>query len=156
MFLSNNNRSSEIRCLSWWYNTLNLFLCCFPDSVSLSLSLLYSLNVYEYGQCEISTTCLRRPMTRSFQISIEQLKRYLFKVYKCIYVRGVIKKFCNLAIGYTTHAVVFWHILMQHQCIFSTFVLSCLCPENSIFCIHSQIMPSQQSSVIHRLVGGMA
>ena len=28
----------------------------------------------------------------------------------------------------------FWHILLQHQCIFSTFLLSCFCPENRIFC----------------------
>ena len=34
---------------------------------------------------------------------------------------------------YITHAVIFWHILMQHQCIFSTFVLRCLCLENRIF-----------------------
>ena len=54
----------------------------------------------------------------------------------------------------TCYAVVFCHILMQHQRIFSTFVLCCLCPEfpeNSIFCLDSQTMPSQRSSVIHRL-----
>ena len=50
-----------------------------------------------------------------------------------------------------THAVIFWHILMQYQCMFSIFVLSCLCPENRILCFDSQTMPSQRSSVIHRL-----
>ena len=42
---------------------------------------------------------------------------------------------------YITHAVIFWHILMQLQCIFSTFVLSCLCPKNSISWFDSQTMP---------------
>ena len=49
---------------------------------------------------------------------------------------------------YITHAVIFWHILLQHQWIYSTFVLSCLCPENTIFYFDSQTMPSQRSSVI--------
>jgi len=42
---------------------------------------------------------------------------------------------------YITHAVIFWHILMQLQCIFSTFVLSCLCPKNRISWFDSQTMP---------------
>jgi len=42
---------------------------------------------------------------------------------------------------YITHAVIFWHILMQHHCIFSTFVITCLCLDNGIFCFDSQTMP---------------
>jgi len=52
---------------------------------------------------------------------------------------------------HVTHAVIFLRILMQRQYIFSTFVLSCLCPENRIFCFDSQTMPSQRSLVIHHL-----
>jgi len=49
-------RSSEIRRLSWWYtcNTLNLRF--FASSLTLSLS---EPVLDEYGQREISTTCLR-------------------------------------------------------------------------------------------------
>ena len=54
---------------------------------------------------------------------------------------------------YIANAVIFWHIVLQHQCIFSTFVLlSCLCPENRIFCFDSQTMPSRRSSMIHNFV----
>jgi len=50
---------------------------------------------------------------------------------------GAIKTFCNLAIKKLTYCitytVIFQHILLQHQCIFTTFLLSCLCPENVNF-----------------------
>jgi len=71
---------------------------------------------------------------------------------KLWHIWGAIKNFCNLATNILYHTCChFWHILMQHQWIFSTFVLSCLCPVNGIFCLDSQTMPSQRSSVIHRL-----
>jgi len=41
-------------------------------------------------------------------------------------VRAQYKKYCNLAIKkliyYITYTVIFRHILLQHQCIFSTFL----------------------------------
>jgi len=49
------------------------------------------------------------------------------------------------------YSVIFQHTLLQHRCIFSTFLLGCLCLENRIFCFESQTMPQQRSSVIHRL-----
>jgi len=38
---------------------------------------------------------------------------------------------------YVIYTVIFRHMLLQHQCIFSTFLLSCLCAENRFFCFDS-------------------
>ena len=68
-------------------------------------------------------------------------------------LRGAIKKFCNLATK--SYHIICCHflIIMQHQWLFSTFVLCCLCFDNRIFsvltlrpCIHSDL----QWFIVHK------
>ena len=59
-------------------------------------------------------------------------------------IRGAIKVLqlgYEKVIYYITHDVIFLtysYATPNHQCIFSTFALSCLCPENRILCFDSK------------------
>jgi len=52
---------------------------------------------------------------------------------------------------YIKSVYYYYYYYYYYQCILSTFVLSCLCPESRIFCFESQTTSLQRSLVIRRL-----